>query len=200
MEHWGTFIGHYGYLGIFIVLIFGIIGLPIPDEVLLTYIGYNTYLGRMSFGLSILISFLGAMIGITISYFLGAKLGEPFLRRFGPKLGIKEKTIKRTHHLFEKIGGILLFVGYFIPGVRHVTAYIAGILDYSYKRFSLFAYAGALVWVTTFITLGHLLGVHWTRMAYFFSHFVWTIWVGGIIIVLVLWLVLRRRRKSTKKR
>jgi membrane protein DedA with SNARE-associated domain len=196
LEHWGTLISHYGYLSIFIVLFFGIIGIPVPDEVLLTYVGYNTYLGRMSFGLSIFISFLGAMIGITISYFLGSKLGEPFLRRFGPKFFIKERTIERTHNLFDRIGGVILFVGYFIPGVRHVTAYIAGILGYSFKRFALFAYAGALLWVATFITLGHLLGIHWMRIEYYFSNYAWIFWVIILIVILVFWFLFRRKKAN----
>lgn len=199
MEHWGTLISHYGYLSIFLVLIFGIIGLPVPDEVLLTYVGFNTYLGRMSLGLSILIAFLGAMIGISISYVLGAKLGEPFLRRFGPKLYIKERTIERTHTLFDKIGGVILFIGYFIPGVRHVTAYIAGILGYQFKYFTLFAYLGALVWVTTFITLGHVLGTHWMRIEYYFSHYVWMFWALVIILVVVVWAIIRRRKSSANQ-
>lgn len=178
------------------MLIFGIVGLPIPDEVLLAYIGYNTYIGRLSFAMSIFICFLGAAAGITISYLLGSKLGEPFLRRFGPKIGIKDKTVKRTHRLFEKIGGVLLFVGYFIPGVRHVTAYVAGILNCSYKRFSLFAYAGALVWVIVFISLGHQLGIHWTQVESFFKDFLWMIWLAVIIILFFLWFALRKRQST----
>lgn len=133
-------------------------------------------------------------MGITISYFLGSKLGEPFLRRFGPRLFIKEKTIMRTNQLFDRIGGVILFIGYFIPGVRHVTAYIAGILGYSYKRFALFAYAGALLWVTTFITLGHILGTHWMRIEFYFSHYAWIVWVLILAIVLVIWLILYRKK------
>ena len=39
MQHIDFLIGHFGYLGIIVVLIGGIVGLPIPDEVLLTYVG-----------------------------------------------------------------------------------------------------------------------------------------------------------------
>ena len=45
---WGNLVVNYGYLAIFIVLFLGIVGLPIPDEVLLTYVGYNVFLGRLS--------------------------------------------------------------------------------------------------------------------------------------------------------
>lgn len=41
MHHLNHLIEHYGYIGIMIALVGGIIGLPIPDETLLTFVGYN---------------------------------------------------------------------------------------------------------------------------------------------------------------
>jgi membrane protein DedA with SNARE-associated domain len=38
-QHIDFLIGHYGYFGIIIALVGGIVGLPLPDEVLLTYVG-----------------------------------------------------------------------------------------------------------------------------------------------------------------
>ncbi|WP_338452518.1 VTT domain-containing protein [Niallia oryzisoli] len=46
MQHIDFLIEHFGYLGIIVVLIGGIVGLPIPDEVLLTYVGYNVFQGK----------------------------------------------------------------------------------------------------------------------------------------------------------
>ncbi|MFD0048124.1 DedA family protein [Actinomycetes bacterium NPDC127524] len=160
-EHLNNLIHHYGYFGIILVLIGGIIGLPIPDEVLLTYVGYNVFLGRMSYGISLVCSFFGAIGGISASYFLGLKLGLPFLKKFGPKIHITESRIALTRRLFSKLGPYLLFLGYFIPGVRHVTAYMAGINCLTFKRFSLFAFSGAALWVFTFISLGYKLGSEW---------------------------------------
>jgi membrane protein DedA with SNARE-associated domain len=69
--------------------------------------------------------------------------------------------LRITQMLFRKYGSALLFVGYFIPGVRHVTAYLAGIACMSITRFAVFAYVGAMVWCATFIGLGHVLGSNW---------------------------------------
>jgi membrane protein DedA with SNARE-associated domain len=51
--------------------------------------------------------------------------------------------------------------GYFIPGVRHFTAYAAGMSDLKPPLFALFAYSGGFVWCLTFMTLGYLLGERW---------------------------------------
>ena len=47
-QHIGELIAHYGYFGIIIALAGGIVGLPIPDEFLLTFVGYNVSKGVMS--------------------------------------------------------------------------------------------------------------------------------------------------------
>lgn len=77
-HHLNWFIIHFGYAGIFLALALGIVGLPIPDEILLTYIGYNVFQGSLHFLLSLLSACAGASISITVSYFIGNKLGLPF--------------------------------------------------------------------------------------------------------------------------
>ena len=68
------------------------------------------------------------------------------------KLELKNITLK-THILFEKYGPFLLIVGYFIPGVRHLTAYFAGMSNLTLWRFCLYAYGGALIWISVLLDL-----------------------------------------------
>jgi membrane protein DedA with SNARE-associated domain len=164
VEYLNHLIEHYGYFGIIIALIGGIVGLPIPDEVLLTYVGFNVFQEKMSYLPSLVCALAGACGGISLSYLLGIKLGLPFLQKFGPKLHITEERVNRTKRLFNKFGPFLLMIGFFIPGVRHITAYLAGINNFSYKKFAVFAYSGALIWCFTFITLGRVLGGNWTHV------------------------------------
>lgn len=198
MHHLHDLIQHYGYFGIIIALIGGIIGLPIPDEVLLTYVGYNVHQGRMSYVPSLLSAITGACGGISLSYILGIKLGLPFLKKFGPKIHITEQKLERTRKLFAKFGPFLLLIGFFIPGVRHVTAYLSGINNYSYKKFALFAYLGAALWCFSFITLGTILGDHWINIRLFFSRYskyIILIFLIGCITLYVNW----KKRKVLPK-
>ncbi|MEH7225559.1 DedA family protein [Bacillus sp. JJ1566] len=187
---------HYGYFGLIIVLAAGIIGLPLPDEILITYVGYTVYQGKMSYSLSLLSASLGSIIGITISYYLGIKLGIPFLRMYGSKLHLTEKRIQTTSNLFNKFGPYLLFFGYFIPGVRHVTAYLAGINTLHFKRFTVFAYSGAVFWSFTFITLGHELGKNWMKVEKMMNHF--SIYFIVLLFIVVLSIFYLNRRKLVR--
>ena len=96
-QHIGELIAHYGYFGIIIALAGGIVGLPIPDEFLLTFVGYNVSKGVMSGTAAFLSGMAGAMLGITLSYILGLKLGLPVLKNM-MKIRIKEHHIEK--HIF----------------------------------------------------------------------------------------------------
>lgn len=196
-QHIAELITQYGYFGIIIALAGGIVGLPIPDEFLLTFIGYNISKGVMSGPAAFLSGMAGAMLGITLSYLLGLKLGLPVLKKYGPKIRIKEKQIEKTHILFEKYGPFLLLVGYFIPGVRHLTAYFAGVSNLTVWRFCLYAYSGALIWISVFIGLGWKLGEKWRFVEYSLHHYgIWILIISGLITIAVCFYLKRRRNRS----
>ncbi|CAH0156653.1 putative membrane protein Rv2637 [Peribacillus sp. Bi96] len=189
---------HYGYFGIIFALIGGIVGLPIPDEVLLTYIGYNVFQGELSYLISIVSAFVGATVGISLSYFIGYKFGLPLLEKFGPKIHITEQKINRTKNLFKKFGPYLLLFGYFIPGVRHLTAYMAAVNRFSFRKFIIYAYAGALIWSFTFITLGRILGENWTNVELYISTY--RIYLITSILVLTIFFYLLWKRRNRLRR
>jgi membrane protein DedA with SNARE-associated domain len=54
-----AWITHYGYVAIFLLLMFGIVGLPVPDEALLTFVGYLSFKGDLQLVASLLTAFLG---------------------------------------------------------------------------------------------------------------------------------------------
>lgn len=184
MDNLSWLIIRYGYIGIFAALALGIVGLPIPDEVLLTYVGYNVFQGKMMYLLAVVSAFLGAVTGISISYLIGTKLGLPFLKRFGPKIHITQQRIEYTQSLFNKYGNIVLIVGYFIPGVRHLTAYIAGISHMKLRKFMVFSYSGAFLWSITFISLGYELGERWFLVEGYINRYKFYVFIVGTLLVL----------------
>ncbi|MGG1574613.1 DedA family protein [Fictibacillus sp. NRS-1165] len=187
------FIIHYEYAGIFLALAFGLIGLPVPDEILLTFTGYLVYLGKTGFVLTLMSAFLGAMSGISVSYFLGYKLGLPFLKRIGPKIGITEKKIEKTRWYFQKYGNLMIIIGYFIPGIRHISAYLAGISAMNIKRFALYAYSGGFIWSITFIMLGKGLGRKWRVVEQYFHNLgLYAILTAGAVVLLI-WLIYKMK-------
>ncbi len=156
-----AWIVQYGYLAIFVLLALGIVGLPIPDETLLTFTGFLIFKGHLNPWMAYAAALAGSMSGITISYTLGRRFGLPLIHRYGRYLRIREKHLQKAHAFFESAGHWSLTFGYFVPGVRHFTAYAAGMSELEPPKFALFAYGGAAIWAATFITVGYWLGERW---------------------------------------
>lgn len=66
----------------------------------------------------------------------------------------QENRSQDTHHVRQ-----IAFT--FIPSVRHLTAYVAGISRLDLRQFMMFAYPGAFIWSFTYLSLGHELGEKW---------------------------------------
>lgn len=83
------------------------------------------------------------------------------IRRYGKYARITEEHVEKAHAWFSRVGHWGLTFGYFIPGIRHLSAYAAGMSDVEPRQFALFAYTGGFLWVSTFLGLGYLLGNRW---------------------------------------
>jgi len=146
------------------LLVFGIVGLPVPDEWLLTFSGYLVFRRTLHFLPTFGAAFSGSACGITVSYTLGRIFDTYVLVKYGSYVHITPERLARVHSWFERRGRWTLLIGYFIPGVRHLTGYVAGASELSFSNFALFAYTGAFFWAGIFITLGYFLGEQWNRV------------------------------------
>jgi membrane protein DedA with SNARE-associated domain len=174
---------HYGYIVLFIALTIELIAFPTPGETLMAYCGFLVFQGQLNWIISIAVASLGVITGITISYFIGRVLGKSFFEKHGSKFHLGPEKLEKASKWFEKYGNGILVVAYFIPGVRHITGYFSGITKIPYKRFALNAYIGAIIWTSTFITLGKILGSKWDR---FHASIMKYLIIGGIIIGVIL--------------
>lgn len=160
----------YGAFGLAILLAGGIVGLPIPDETLLVMSGFWMHHGDLPLIGTILAAYAGSCIGMTISYVLGLKLGMPLLHRVAPKLRISEKHIFQAEVGFLRYGKTVLIIGYYIPGLRQLSAFFAGVSKMPFRIFVTYAYTGALIWISIFLGAGYFLGRHFS-FSLLFQHF-----------------------------
>jgi membrane protein DedA with SNARE-associated domain len=184
----------YGYGAIFLLLMLGVVGLPIPDETLLVFCGYLISKGNMHPLPAWLTAVAGSWCGITLSYTIGRTLGLGFVHKFGKYLHITEERLANVHQWFDRIGHWALFVGYYIAGVRHFTAIVAGTSKLKFTHFMAYAWSGGLLWVTTFLTLGYFLGENWKRIAESIHHYLLYVSIGVIAAALCYYLLRRRKQ------
>jgi membrane protein DedA with SNARE-associated domain len=154
-------ISTYGEAVLALLLMVGVFGLPVPDETLLTFAGVLVREGKLHFASTWAAAAFGSMCGITLSYALGRGLGLSAVTHFGRWFHIDANHLRRVEGWFERSGKWMLTFGYFVPGVRHLTAIVAGSAKLPVRLFASYAYAGAALWSLTFITFGWTVGHHW---------------------------------------
>jgi membrane protein DedA with SNARE-associated domain len=149
-----AWISHYGAVALFGLLALGVIGLPVPNETLLTLAGALVRKGELSLVPTLIAACAGNVSGVTTSYLIGRFASKTFLHNhFQRATEVLEKW-------FERIGKWALTFGYFIPGVRHFTALGAGSSGFSFPMFARYAYSGAILWTVLFLALGYFIGPH----------------------------------------
>ena len=194
---WGfEWIARYGYWAIFVLLLLGIVGLPVPDETLLLLVGYLSFTGDLRLEPALGSAFLGSACGVSVSYALGRFVGIHAVDKLANRLHISPAHMALTYRWVARWGKYVLLVAYFIPGVRHLAALVMGASLLPPLVFAKFAYTGALVWSGTFIGLGYVGGEEWRHLSPGLHH---TLVLSAIIAALaiaILLVVLWHNRKT----
>lgn len=151
-------ISQYGYIAIFALLALGLLGLPVPDELLTLFVGYLSSTMVLDYSLSVLVCFIGSITGMLISYTIGLRVGQPVVDRYGKWVGLTPKRFASVKRWFFRFGNWTIFIAYFVPGIRHVTSYVSGISAMSFKKYLLVTVAGAFLWSLLFVSIGYLVG------------------------------------------
>ena len=173
---------------------FGIAGLPIPDETILSFVGYLIYKGHLQFFPAVLAAFLGSVSGITLSYGLGRSLGFYLIKHYGHIIHVTEEKLQLVHNWFDRMGKWTLVFGYFVPGVRHLSAFVAGTSKMRMSLFAIFAYTGGLLWSVTFILIGYFLSEKWSHESGRVHHYIEACSVIFLVLILIYFFVRQRRQ------
>jgi membrane protein DedA with SNARE-associated domain len=146
-------IGQYGYSAVFFLLIAGIVGLPVPDQLLLVISGYLVLTKSLSLAPTLVAAILGSIVGITLSYALGRGAGS-----YISKSQFAADRLENARHWFQRFGCWTLVFGYFIPGIRNLIGCSSGMMRLKMRYFAPYAYTGAVVSSLTCVYAGYFLG------------------------------------------
>jgi membrane protein DedA with SNARE-associated domain len=93
-----------------------------------------------------------------IDFFLALELGKPFVDRLLARFGVKAQTIDSADRWMNSRGTWGVLIARFIPGLRSIISFPAGIFGMNPKPFFLMTLAGSFVWSTVLIYLGYSAG------------------------------------------
>ena len=149
------FIAQWGYAAIFLIVILGNVGLPVPEETVLTVSGYLIWQGRLRPLPVVLIAIASAVLGDNVAYWIGRRYGRVALTRF---LKVSPERIERMQGLVLRYGMLAVFVARFVAGLRFMAGPLAGTTGLSPLRFFIANLLGALVYVPVAVGVGYAVG------------------------------------------
>lgn len=146
-------IQQYGYLIVFVGVLLGSAGIPIPGQIILISSGILAQQGYLDLRGALVFGILGAVAGAQIGYWVGHKKGHPVIQRWGPYILVTPERLARAEGLFRDHGGKALLFARFMPGLRVFSALLAGISGMNRKTFLFYNVLGGVLWSTIMVLL-----------------------------------------------
>ena len=185
----------YGYWAVAGALLLENAGVPAPGETILllaSFLAYSQH--ELQLRWIIVVATIAASLGDNLGFALGYYGGRPLLSRYQSIFRVRASSLERGERLFARYGAVTVFLARFIFGMRILAGPLAGVLRMSWRRFLIFNFLGATVWVTVISGAGYLFGRHWHLL----ERAIKKLDIAAIIFVLLLvaWLWWRNRRDA----
>jgi membrane protein DedA with SNARE-associated domain len=175
-----------GYLGVFLLMVMESATLPVPSEVVLPLAGYLVYKGQLEFWSTVAVATVGSLVGTMVDFGIGYYLGRPAVLRYGRMVRFSEKRLETTERWFASHGKSVVLLARFVPLLRTLIAFPAGIVRMDVKRFLVYSAVGILVWDIALVYLGVLAGQNSTAIANTLQAYFAPLGVAAVVIAGIL--------------
>lgn len=184
---------HYGYWAVGAALLLENAGIPVPGETILllaSFLAYSQH--ELQLPWIIVVATIAATVGDNLGFALGYYGGRRLLARYQATFKISDATVQRGEGLFARYGAVTIFFARFVFGMRIIAGPLAGVLRMSWRKFTVFNFLGAGLWVTAISGAGYLFGQHWHRLERDIKRFDVVAAVVVIVVAALLWWRSRR--------
>lgn len=153
------------YLALFTLLAIEEAGvpLPLPGDMAIMFLGHRVILGLANPLLVLLDVTLATLLGSSILYAVGRRVGRPAVVRYGRYIRLDEKRLAQIESWFAKHGTSAIVLGRLIPGLRTPTSIAAGVFEIPYRVFAPAAALSAFLWALIYMLLGAALTTGYHR-------------------------------------
>lgn len=149
-----------GYIGL-VAIVFAesglFFGFFLPGDSLLLTAGLLASQGHLKLSILLLILPPAAILGDSVGYWFGRKVGPPIFSRENSLL-FRRKNLLAAKAFYDKHGGKTIVLARFMPFIRTFAPIVAGAVEMNYPRFLLFNVFGGLLWAAGVTTAGYFLG------------------------------------------
>lgn len=150
-------VGYTGITGIVFAESGLLIGFFLPGDSLLFTAGFLASQGFFDIRLLVLLCFVAAVVGDSVGYAFGYRVGRKIFSREESLLFHKHNLL-RAEKFYEKHGGKTIILARFMPVIRTFAPIVAGVGAMSYPKFLMFNVVGGFLWAVGLTVLGYFLG------------------------------------------
>lgn len=143
---WFTLSRQWGYAGVFVLMAIESTVLPIPSEVVVPPAAYWAQQGEMSFWGVVFAATFGSWAGSALSYLFAARIGRPFLLRYGKYFLVPEPRWLLAERWIQRYSAGGIFFARLLPVVRHLVSLPAGAARIPFGLFSAMTLTGSFLW------------------------------------------------------
>src|SRR5579862_7187082 len=186
----------YGYWAVAVALLLENAGVPVPGETILllaSFLAYSEH--NLQLRWIIVVGTIAATLGDNLGFALGFYGGRPLLVRYQSFFRIKNETVARGENLFARFGAVTIFFARFVFGMRIIAGPMAGVLRMPWRKFLVFNFLGATLWVIVISSSGYLFGRQWEHLARNVKLF--DLVAAGILVIALALVWWRNQRKES---
>ena len=193
LEQAADFLIRHGYAVLFGWVLLEQMGLPIPAAPLLIAAGALARAGKMNLTFALALALIAVILADLFWYSLGRYRGGRILKLLCRISLEPDSCVRRTENLFVRHGVHSLLVAKFVPGLNTAAPSLAGIFRMPVRRFMIFDFLGALLWVGSVTSLGLIFSDQLEQIALRWSGWLVAV-LAGSLAAYVLWKFIQRRR------
>ena len=163
-----AFVQAYGvwiYAILFLVVFVetGLVVMPfLPGDSLLFVVGAMAGAELLSLPWVLGLLTAAAILGDQCNYFIGRHFGQRLLN--ANTRWFNRQAYDQAHAFYERYGSITIVLARFLPFIRTFAPFVAGVADMDRRRFTLFNFLGAFIWVWGICIAGYLFGhIGWVK-------------------------------------
>lgn len=150
-------VGYVGIAGIVFAESGLLVGFFLPGDSLLFTAGFLAAQGVFRIVPLAVICFVAAVVGDSVGYAFGHRVGRRIFSR-DDSLLFHKKNLLRAEEFYERHGGKAIILARFMPVVRTFAPILAGVGSMTYARFLAYNVIGGALWAIGLTVLGYFLG------------------------------------------